>query len=243
MERHGILLFSALLLSAQGLDAQPSAPRDGEPRRATAVAERTLDGIQLDGLADEPVWRSALAVSGFRQYDPAPDAEPSERTEFRVAFDQDNLYLFVRAFDSHADSIMHALSRRDVRGPSDQIGVLIDSYNDRRTGFAFYVNPDGVKRDFAVYDDGNQDGSWSGVWEAATRVDSLGWTAEFRIPLSQLRYSDSQTHTFGFGVRREISGTTSGRAGPCTARPPQASCPSSASSKGCTASLRLGAWS
>src|SRR5690606_6670020 len=92
----------------------------------------------------------------------------------------------------------------DVRGPSDQIVVFVDAYNDRRTGRAFAINPDGVKRDYAVYNDGSEDGCWNGVWEVATRVDSLGWSAEYRIPLSQLRYPDADAHTFGFGVFRDI---------------------------------------
>ena len=99
---------------------------------------------------------------------------------------------------------MRALTRRDVRGPSDQIIVFIDSYNDRRTGFDFNVNPDGVKRDYAIYNDGQEDGSWNGVWDVSTSVDSLGWTAEFRIPLSQLRFAEADSHTFGFGVWRDI---------------------------------------
>ncbi|MBW3554812.1 MAG: hypothetical protein KY466_14970, partial [Gemmatimonadetes bacterium] len=97
---------------------------------------------------------------------PRADAVPSFRTEFRVAYDERNLFVFVRLFDPHPDSIMHALSRRDVRGPSDQITVIIDYYADRRSGFEFAVNPDGVNRDFAMYDDGNEDESWNGpgVW-------------------------------------------------------------------------------
>jgi hypothetical protein len=74
-----------------------------------------------------------------------------------VAFDQDRLYVYVRARDPHPDSIMRALTRRDVRGPSDQIGVIVDSYNDRRSGLEFYVNPDGVKRDLAIYNDVQED--------------------------------------------------------------------------------------
>jgi hypothetical protein len=110
----------------------------------------------------------------------------------------------VRALDPSPDSILRALTRRDVRGPSDQIGVLIDSYHDRRSGFGFWVNPDGVQRDFAFSNDTNQDQSWNGVWDVATSVDADGWAAEFRIPLSQLRYASAERHTFGFGVRRQI---------------------------------------
>jgi hypothetical protein len=131
------------------------------------------------------------------------DAEPKFQTEFRAAYDDRNLYVFVRMFDPHPDSIMHALSRRDQRGPSDQIKLLIDSYNDKRSGYELAVNPDGVKRDFAMSNDGNEDASWNGIWDVATRVDSLGWTAEFRVPLSQLRYQKSTT-AFGFGIWRDI---------------------------------------
>ncbi|MGH7553067.1 MAG: DUF5916 domain-containing protein, partial [Longimicrobiales bacterium] len=158
----------------------------------------------IDGRDRDDVWRSAPKVSEFRQFEPRVGTDPSFRTEFQVAFDDRDLYVYVRAYDPHPDSIMRALTRRDVRGPSDQIIVFIDSYNDKRSGFDFNVNPDGVKRDYAIYNDGQEDGSWNGVWDVSTRVDSLGWTAEFRIPLSQLRFPDAPSHTFGFGVWRDI---------------------------------------
>ncbi len=93
-----------------------------------------------------------------------------------------------------------------MRGPSDQIKLMIDSYDDKRSGFEFAVNPDGVQRDFSMSNDTNEDGSWNGVWDVETRIDSLGWTAEFRIPLSQLRFADAAEHTWGFSVWRGIEG-------------------------------------
>jgi hypothetical protein len=204
VQRSTVLAVCAILLAAPRLGAQSPRANDNGAAPAVATAARAAEAVRIDGLDSDAAWRSAPLFDDFRQFEPEPDAEPTLRTEFRVAYDEDNLYLFVRALDPHPDSIMRALSRRDVRGPSDQIGVFVDSYGDRRTGFNFYVNPDGVKRDFAIYDDTNQDGSWNGVWDAATQVDSLGWTAEFRIPLSQLRYVDAPEHTFGFGVRREV---------------------------------------
>jgi hypothetical protein len=192
-------------LSAATIQAPQQPAAESDPRVSTAVAERASQPPAIDGRKSDAVWQSAPAVtSGFRQFEPHPDADPSFRTEFQVAYDDRNLYVFVRAYDPHPDSIMRALSRRDVRGPSDQLKVIVDSYNDRRTGFEFAVNPDGVKRDFAIFNDGEEDGSWNGVWDVATAVDSLGWTAEFRIPLSQLRYADADRHTFGFGVWRDI---------------------------------------
>jgi hypothetical protein len=170
----------------------------------TATAVRVQQAPAIDGRSDDQIWQTAPKFNQFRQFEPRVDAEPSFRTEFQAAFDEGNLYVFVRMFDPHPDSIMRALSRRDVRGPSDQIKLLIDSYDDKRSGFEFAVNPDGVKRDFSMSNDGNEDGSWNGIWDVATTVDSLGWTAEFQIPLSQLRYASAPQHTFGFGVWRDI---------------------------------------
>ena len=116
-------------------------------------------------------------------------------TEAKVAYDAANLYVFVRAFDPHPDSIIKLLERRDTFTPSDMIWLFVDSYHDRRTGYEFGVNAAGVKMDQAIYNDGNEDGAWDAVWDVATRIDSLGWTAEFRIPLSQMRYStDRDAH-------------------------------------------------
>ena len=169
-----------------------------------AVAARAERAPVIDGGDDDPVWQAAARVSDFRQFSPRIDTTPSLKTEFRVAYDERNLFVFARMFDPHPDSILHALTRRDVRGPSDQIKILLDSYDDKRTGFEFAVNPDGVKRDYSMSNDTQEDGSWNGIWDVATRVDSLGWTAEFRIPLSQLRYARAESNSFGFGIWRDI---------------------------------------
>jgi hypothetical protein len=158
----------------------------------------------IDGRAADAAWSAAVPAGDFWQSEPDEGAAPSQPTEFRVAYDADNLYVLVHAFDAHPDSILRALARRDVRVPSDEVWLAVDSYHDRRTGYEFFVNPDGVKRDNAIFDDGNRDASWDGVWDVATSVDASGWIAEFRIPLSQLRYPDAPEHTFGLGVWRNI---------------------------------------
>ena len=84
------------------------------------------------------------------------------------------------------------------------VWIFVDSYHDRRTGYEFGVNAAGVKIDQAIYNDGNEDQAWDAVWDVATRIDSLGWTAEFRIPLSQMRYSAARSHTFGITIDRDI---------------------------------------
>ncbi len=197
-----IAAATALTVATVGFIQQAQlAPRDPA---TTATAMRTSTPPQIDGLQADAVWAIVPKTSNFLEFDPKPSQAARFKTEFQVTFDDRNLYVFVRAFDPDPDSIMHALTRRDVRGPSDQIKIIIDSYNDNRTGYEFAVNPDGVKRDFAVFNDGNEDDSWNGVWDVATSVDEQGWTAEFQIPLSQLRYADAASHTFGFGVWRDI---------------------------------------
>src|SRR5512143_1345900 len=203
MFKPALAVFALSALSIVAPSQQPKKP-DTQPLVATATAVRALPPPIIDGRDDDAVWQSAPRFSDFRQFEPRIDSAPSFVTEFRVAYDDRRLYVFVRMFNPHPDRIMHALTRRDARGPSDQIKLLVDSYYDKRTGYEFAVNPDGVKRDYSMSNDGNEDESWNGIWDVATRVDSLGWTAEFRIPLSQLRYAEAGEHVFGFGVWRDI---------------------------------------
>ncbi|HEX2717220.1 MAG TPA: DUF5916 domain-containing protein [Gemmatimonadaceae bacterium] len=193
-------LSTGATLGAQGAPSPAGATAPVAP--ATAV--RASDPPAIDGRDDDAVWRTAPASTQFLEFQPTEGKEPRYRTEFRVAYDDRNLYVFVRAFDPHPDSIMTALTRRDERGPSDQVKIMIDAYNDRRSGFEFAVNPVGVKRDYAMYNDADEDDAWDGIWDVGTLVDSLGWTAEFRIPFSQLRYANKPEHVFGFGVWRDI---------------------------------------
>ena len=170
-----------------------------------AVASRALKAPVIDGKADDAVWATAQVIDGFRTFDPTENGDPRFRTEARVAYDARNLYVLVRAFDPHPDSIVALLSRRDVRTQSEWLKLIIDGYHDRRTGVELSVNPVGVKRDFAILNDGEEDESWDGVWDVGTRVDSLGWVAEFRVPLNQLRYAGGERHTFGFGIWRDVA--------------------------------------
>lgn len=170
-----------------------------------AVATRATKAPVIDGKADDAIWSTARVFSDFRTFDPVENGDPRFRTEARVAYDDHNIYILVRAFDPHPDSLVALLSRRDVRTQSDWLKVIIDGYHDRRTGIELSVNPAGVKRDFAILNDGEEDGSWDGVWDVGTRIDSLGWVAEFRVPLNQLRYPAAATHTFGFGIWRDVA--------------------------------------
>ncbi len=175
------------------------------PTATTATAARAVAAPVLDGRDDDAIWLAAPPITQFRQHDPVEDGDPRFRTEAKVGYDAKYLYVFVRAYDPSPDSVMAFLSRRDARTQSDYIHLMVDSYHDRRTGFRFSANPLGVKRDFYISGDGNEDASWDGVWDVTTKVDSLGWTAEYRIPFSQLRFPPGANHVFGFAIWRDIA--------------------------------------
>src|SRR5580765_5276045 len=192
--------FALTCLLSSTAQASPAAPDS----TAYAVAVRTPEPVVVDGRANDAIWRTAPVIAEFTQFAPVEGGPARYRTEAQVAFDDRAFYVFIRAYDPEPATISTVLARRDVRPPTDQLKIVIDAFHDRRSGYEFAVSPGGVKRDYAIYDDSNEDGSWDGVWDVATRVDSLGWTAEFAIPLSQLRYTSAWTHTFGFGVWRDI---------------------------------------
>ncbi len=198
-------LFSAPATAQQKAAGNGAAGTD-PPRPAIALAVRAQpESPKLDGNLNDPAWQTAPVISDFTQRDPNEGEPASERTEVRVLYTDAAIFVGVRAFDSEPDKIAALLTRRDEHSPSDWIGIGIDSYHDRRTGFLFMVNPAGVKRDIYLFDDTNEDDSWDAVWEVATDIDDQGWTAEFRIPFSQLRFSNAARHTFGFNVYRNIN--------------------------------------
>ncbi|GAC1650974.1 MAG: hypothetical protein NVS4B6_26870 [Mycobacterium sp.] len=205
-----LLLGFAVSVQAPGQalsipNSRPSHPPQIDlPTEGRAIAVRTDVPPIIDGKDDDQAWVNVPAITTFTEWRPTEGKAPRFRTEAKVAYDAANLYVFVRAFDPHPDSIIRLLERRDTYTPSDMIWVFVDSYHDRRTGYEFGVNAAGVKMDQALYDDGHEDIAWDAVWDVATRIDSLGWTAEFRLPLSQMRYSTERAHTFGFAIDRDI---------------------------------------
>lgn len=181
---------------------------EGEPARASRVllAVRVQgDDPAIDGLLSDEAWRSAPLAGDFTQLEPDEGAPATERTEVRVLYGSDALFIAFRAHDSAPDSIAGQLTRRDTDSYSDAVHVLIDSYHDRRTAFHFAVNPAGVKMDLYRFDDTEEDASWDAVWEVATHVDREGWNAEFRIPFSQLRFGNQEDQTWGINFAREIA--------------------------------------
>lgn len=172
---------------------------------AVSMPATTANALKLDGELDDEVWARAEPVTDFRQREPREDGEPTARTEVKVAFDAQAIYVAVQAYDPDSGKIVGILTRRDGSSPSDWIRVIIDSYHDRRTGYAFAVNPAGVKQDSYYFNDGNEDTGWDAVWDVAVSRNTQGWRAEFRIPFSQLRFPRAPETTVGFAVMRQIA--------------------------------------
>jgi len=210
MHRPACLLLCCLASSALGAQERMAVLGDPPARAAAStsnvtVATRVASPPVIDGKEDDEVWKQAQLIDSFRQYLPKEDSNPTFRTTAKVAYDDKFLYVFVRAYDPHPDSIVALLSRHDVHTQSEWIKVMVDSYHDKRTGYEFSVNPRGVKRDYYVYADQNEDESWDGIWDVQTRIDSAGWSAEFRIPWDQMRYAPGQDLTMGFAIVRDIA--------------------------------------
>lgn len=163
--------------------------------------------ITVDGTLDEAAWESAQVATNFTQHTPDTGEPATQRTEVRFLYDDDYLYIGARMYDTDPDQIVATLFRRGGNEYSDWFLVGIDSYNDNRTAFVFGVNPRGVRKDYLIFNDNQNDSSWDAVWEASATIDEQGWTAEMRIPLSQLRYNGGadDTKSWGINFSREIA--------------------------------------
>jgi hypothetical protein len=162
----------------------------------------------IDGRLDEPAWSETETAGDLVQRRPDPGSLATLRTEGHVLYDDAALYVGVRLKDPRPETITAPYPRRDDETTSDWVFVEIDSRFDRRTAFSFGVNPRGVQVDGVFYADVNYDVAWNAVWESAARIDDGGWTAELRIPLSQLVYSveapgpDGSPAVWGFNIYR-----------------------------------------
>jgi len=168
-------------------------------------AHRLVHGsINIDGILNEPDWRSADAATGFSQFEPDRRGKPSEETVFKFMYDDEAVYIGVMCCRSNGTPITSCLSRRDNITSSDLIRVYLCPYNDMVTGYHFRINPDGVKADYYNYGDLYHDVSWDAVWESETHQDDRGWYVEMRIPFSSLRYRETESMTWGFNLFQHI---------------------------------------
>lgn len=183
-----------------GTDEGTNASSDRTGSVLALQGVRLIGTLNIDGRLDEAVWEDAPVASSFRQVEPSPGAAASFETDVRILYGSDAIYVGARMRDTSPDSVVARLFRRDANSYSDWFYVQLDSYHDRRTAFTFGVNPRGVQRDYLIYDEVNEDVDWDAVWESKAIIDEQGWTAELRIPLSQLRFRTTETGTQDWGI-------------------------------------------
>ncbi len=158
----------------------------------------------IDGHLNEEVWQQANWQNNFVQFQPSNGKPPHQKTEFAIVYDDNNLYVAIKALDSSPDSIQRRLTVKDQM-EGDLAGVAFDSYHDKRTAFVFVVSAGGVKSDFILSNDGeNTDNTWDPIWYVKTSITAEGWVAEMRIPLSQLRFEKNGEQHWGLQVLRNI---------------------------------------
>jgi hypothetical protein len=191
----GLLAAASAAMCAPPVLAAPSCPTSAcdpallERRILSAARIGGAAAVVIDGRLDEQVWSEAAVASGFIQSTPHPAAPASLVSEARVLVDDRAVYVGLRYADPEATTIRSPLARRDHDTNADWAFVEIDTRRDRRSGFSFGINPSGVQVDGVWIGDVEYDTSWNAVWESAAQRDDGGWTAEFRIPFSQLAFS------------------------------------------------------
>ncbi|MBL7067815.1 MAG: carbohydrate binding family 9 domain-containing protein [Candidatus Marinimicrobia bacterium] len=172
--------------------------------RETSASLIKEQKIIIDGELDEAIWQSGNWQGNFIQRDPNDGSPETYKTEFCVFYDSDYLYVGAKAHDPEPDKIIAILTRRDSYSQSDWMYVSLDSYNDNRTAFEFGINAAGVKHDLRRFDDTNADDDWNAVWEGKSHINDEGWTAEWRIPFRELRFTSNGNMQWGFQMYREL---------------------------------------
>ncbi len=171
----------------------------------TVRAVRIPEPIHVDGRLDEDVYRTVPAISDFVQQEPQEGAPATERTDAWIFFDDRNIYVAARCFDSHPEREIANEMRRDGQvTQNENFTIIFDTFHDKRNGFMFETNPLGALRDTMSTDETNQNQDWNTVWDVRTERTDKGWTAEYVIPFKSLRYGPGTTQTWGVNIRRVV---------------------------------------
>ncbi|MEO7134505.1 MAG: DUF5916 domain-containing protein [Vicinamibacterales bacterium] len=179
--------------------------------RPSIQAVRTTDPIKVDGVLNEASWSSAPVVDRFIQQEPQHGQEASDRTEVRVIYDAGHLYIGVHAYASLAVSATEMRRDADRLFDEDNFQVILDTFHDSRNGYMFLTTPLGAKLEQQIFDEGEGGGrggtaninrNWDGVWDAAAKMTSDGWTAEIEIPFSTVRFVPSDAQVWGVNFQR-----------------------------------------
>ncbi len=176
---------------------------------ATARLERRLAAIRvneevtIDGLLNEPAWQKASVATNFVQSEPKEGEPATDKTEVRVMYDQDNLYIGAMIYDSEPSKLIINELKKDYDSTqSDAFGIVIDTFHDRRNGYQFITNPGGAKFDTQFTNESDVNRDWDGVWFVKTRIVEVGWIAEVAIPFKTMRFPSDSRQTWGINFLR-----------------------------------------
>jgi hypothetical protein len=199
--------FVLLVLSSMcGSACLNVANAQSSSKKATAIR---IEGSapRIDGHLNDAVWQGAPGIEDFEQKRPLEGVPPSERTKVIIAYDNDALYVGARMYRTDPSRIPRAISRRDGYANAEFVSITLDTQLDRRTAFGFSISAAGVRGDYHHSQDNEMHGresQYDPVWEGAAIIDSIGWTAEMRIPFSQLRFSHAERQEWGMQLDRWI---------------------------------------
>ncbi|WP_276360134.1 DUF5916 domain-containing protein [Daejeonella sp. H1SJ63] len=192
--KFSLIFFSFFLVFVCFSEAQESK---------TFSAIRTEHSPKIDGELDDRAWKETMPASRFTEFKPVPGRVETEdkRTEVRIVYDNTAIYIGARMYDE-PDSIFREVMPRDNLANSDFIGIVFDTYLDRINAFGFYVSSTGTQFDAKYSNSGSEDNNWNAVWDSQVKIDSLGWTAELKIPYSALRFSSNDIQEWGLNMTR-----------------------------------------
>ncbi len=194
-----LLLVSVLLPLLGGFHSEAIA------QQRQAVATRVSERPTIDGVLDEAFWRTIEPITDFRQRDPVDGAPATERTEVRIAFDENGLYFGMMMFDSEPDLILrNILQRGGWIDKDDRVIIALDTYHDGRNAYEFEIGALGAQDDALISDESSEDWNWDGVYETAARVTADGWVLEVAIPFTTIRFDDPTAPVMGIAILRSI---------------------------------------
>ena len=205
------------LLAVSALFAQDTT----YPKRSyTTTSIGDTAAPKIDGLIDDPAWDLVEWTTDYVEFQPDVGTPPTEQTKMKIVYDQKNLYVAFKCYQEDPATIERRMGRRDDF-PGDWVEINLDSFGDDRSGFSFTISASGVKGDEFISENGNFDDSWNPIWYTDVNVDDEGWTAEIRIPLSQLRFGNDHEQVWGLqSTRRYFNNEERSLWQPLPANPP-----------------------
>ncbi len=213
-------VFSVQLCLSQTNSNTDSTQTNYEKRVYITTSVANREPIKIDGLINDDAWNAVEWSSDYVEFEPDNGTAPTEQTKMKIVYDDKNIYIAFKCYQKDPATIERRMGRRDDF-PGDWIEVNIDSYGDDRSAFSFTASASGVKGDEFISNNGNFDSSWNPIWFLDTNIDAEGWTAEIRIPLSQLRFGNDDEQVWGIqSTRRYFNNEERSLWQPLPANPP-----------------------